>query len=105
MYNYVASPYAWDFEASGGGLSFRKRSVMMNICSIYKQLENAQDIFAYKGIKALGYSMPPFEKGVEYFCESALYEDPIGSHQWWTFFCIAEQEDDYVYNQYMRLEL
>jgi len=84
-YDYVACPYSWDESMSGGGLSFRRRSVMLDICKSYDQLELAQDIFACKGIQALGYTMPCFEEGVKYFSESALYEDPVGVHQWWTF--------------------
>ena len=104
-YDYVAAPYGWDINTSGGGLSFRKRSVMLDICSKYNKRLHAQDIYALNGIIALGYSMPPFEEGVTYFCESCLHEDPVGFHQWWTFFSITEQEDDYFYNQYITLEL
>lgn len=84
-YDYVSCPYGWDESMSGGGLSFRKRSAMLDICESYDQLELAQDIFACKGMKALGFTMPTFEEGIEYFSESTLYEDPVGIHQWWTF--------------------
>ena len=104
-YDYVAAPYGWDTSTSGGGLSFRKRSAMLEICSKYNERLHAQDIYALNGMKALGYSIPPFEEGVTYFCESSLYHDPIGFHQWWTFFSITIQEDDYFYTQYMSLEI
>lgn len=104
-YDYVAAPYGWDISTSGGGLSFRKRSAMLEICSNYNELLHAQDIYAIKGMKALGYSIPPFEEESQYFCESYYYKDPVGFHQWWTFFCVIEQESDYFYRQYMTLEL
>jgi hypothetical protein len=85
-YDYVAAPYAWDESMSGGGLSFRKRSKMLEICSRYNIFEPGQDIYACKGMKAIGASVPSFEESMEYFCELCLYEDPIGLHQWWTFF-------------------
>ena len=84
-YDYVACPYGWDETTSGGGLSFRKKSAMIDICNRYNQIEAAQDIFACRGVKALGYSMPPFTDATTYFSESVLYEDPVGVHQWWTF--------------------
>jgi len=104
-YDYVASPYRWNDNISGGGLSFRKRNVMLSICQNYLQLSPAQDIYACNGIKALGYSRPPFEKEIQYFCESCLYKDPVGFHQWWTFFVISKEEDNYFYKQCMTLEI
>jgi hypothetical protein len=104
-YDYVAAPYGWDTSSSGGGLSFRKRSAMLTLCSNYPNLYHAQDIYALKGMQSLGYMIPPYKEGVKYFCESCLYEDPVGFHQWWTFFSITEQEDDYFFTQYMTLEL
>jgi hypothetical protein len=104
-YDYVGAPYAWDESISGGGLSFRKRSKMLEICSRYNIFEPGQDIYACKGMKAIGASVPSFEESMEHFCESCLYEDPIGLHQWWTFFSLNIQEDDYIYKCYMTLEI
>jgi hypothetical protein len=100
-YDYVAAPYGWDETMSGGGLSFRKRSKMLEICSKYTDYEPGQDIYACKGMKYIGASMPSFEESLEYFCESCLYKDPIGIHQWWTYFCLNFKEDHYIYRQYM----
>ena len=104
-YDYVAAPYAWDTNIYGGGLSFRKRSKMLEICSKYDLHQSAQDIYASKGMTIIGASVPSFEESFEYFCESCLYEDPIGLHQWWTFFSLNIQEDDYIYKCYMTLEI
>ena len=105
QYDYVAAPYAWDINMSGGGLSFRKRSKMLRVCDEYKESIWAQDIYAFKGMKAIGASIPSFEEGLEYFCESCLYEDPIGLHQWWTYFCLNIQEDDFIYRQLMTFDM
>ena len=105
-YDYVACPYGWDESMSGGGLSFRKRSAMLSICESYDQLEQAQDIFACRGMKTLGYTMPSFEEGVEYFSESTLYEDPVGLHQWWTFFGPDSSDcDDAFFTSLVTLKL
>ena len=31
QYDYVAAPYGWDETSAGGGMSYRKRSVMLDI--------------------------------------------------------------------------
>jgi hypothetical protein len=105
QYDYVAAPYAWDQSMSGGGLSFRKRSKMLEMCSTYNVLHPAQDIYAYTGMKAICACMPSFNEALKYFCESCLYEDPIGLHQWWTFFSLNNKEDHYIYKKFMTLEL
>jgi hypothetical protein len=104
-YDYVASPYKWNESLSGGGLSFRKRTVMLDICLKYSELAPGQDIYACNGIKALGYSRPSFQEEIQYFCESCLYKDPVGFHQWWTFFILSEQENNHFYKKYMTLEM
>ena len=104
-YDYVAAPYAWDESMSGGGLSFRKRSKMLEICYKYTDHEAAQDLYAYKGMKAIGACIPSFKEALKYFCESCLNEDPIGLHQWWTFFSLNIKEDHYIYKKYMTLEM
>ena len=104
-YDYVAAPYAWDESMSGGGLSFRKRSKMLEICSRYNIFEPGQDIYACKGMKAIGASVASFEESMGYFCESCLNKDPVGLHQWWTFFSLNIKEDHYIYKKYMTLEI
>lgn len=103
-YDYVASPYSWDESLSGGGLSLRKRSSMMAICDTDLPIEDGQDIYACNGIKALGLTMPPFEQGITYFAESCHYEDPIGVHQWWTFWNPDDSEDSkLIFQEYTKL--
>ena len=104
-YEYLASPYRWDTCTQGGGLSYRKKSAMIRVCSEYSEMVPAQDIFAYRGMKALGLCLAPFEVACEIFCESYVYYDPIGFHQWWTFFHLGLEDAENICNTYMTLEV
>ena len=104
-YDYVAAPYSWDTSSLGGGLSFRKRSAMLSICSSFTDLEKAQDIYVLRGMKSLRYMIPPYEEAIHYFCESCYSKDPVGFHQWWTFFTIDNDNSESIFQAYMTLEL
>jgi hypothetical protein len=92
-YDLIAAPYEWDTEAVGGGFSYRKKSAMIEVTKQYHDDVWAGDTYTYKGMKALGYKIPSFEIGLTYVAESCIYEDPIGVHQWWTFFFPNQMED------------
>ena len=82
-YDYVASQWNWlPSEPGGGGLSYRKLSIMKKIC----ELEDVhsipmQDSFASTGVKILGGKFSH-----SYFTESVHSTENIGMHQWWTFY-------------------
>jgi hypothetical protein len=84
-YDYVSSPFSWDKEHQGGGISFRKKSVMLNICANSKRKIESEDVFTSCSIKEMGYKMPKWEEALIFFCESTLFAQTIGVHQWWTF--------------------
>ena len=84
-YDYVASPFSWDKEHQGGGISFRKKSVMINICNNSKRKIESEDVFTSSSIQEMGYRMPKWEEALIFFCESTLFAQTIGVHQWWTF--------------------
>lgn len=92
-YDYIAAPYEWDETSFGGGLSFRKKAAMIAICESDLPKDQAADHYLCQGVKTLGLSVPPFEEAVTYISESCIYEDPIGVHQWWTFFFPDQMED------------
>jgi len=104
-YDYVAAPYGWDESSAGGGMSYRKRSVMLDICKNFKSETLMQDCYALEGIKALKYKMPEFMKGMEYVAESCYVDDPMGLHQWWTFFRIDEEHSELIFHKYLDLEI
>lgn len=90
-YDYVASQWHWlPSEPGGGGLSYRKCSIMKKICELDKSLIDcpAQDAFASNGIKLLGgkYSH-------KFFTECDILDDAIGTHQWWSYYHIDMPKD------------
>jgi len=104
-YDYVAAPYEWDTELAGGGLSFRKKSTMIDICERKKNKLPGQDIYICQGIHEFGYKMPEFMKGITYISESCMYEDPFAVHQWWTFFCPQDEEAEFFFKCMITFEL
>jgi len=102
-YDYIAAPYEWDESSVGGGLSFRKKEAMLQICSSGLAPSEAADDFLCKGVKTLGLSTPCFDTAITYIAESCLYEDPVGVHQWWTFFEPTHMEED-IFHSLLSLE-
>jgi hypothetical protein len=86
-FDYVASLWPWlKDEPGGGGLSYRKRSIMLQICDAFPpQPGCAQDAFAGHGIRAFGFKVPTIEKGFSYFTESVCSPYAVGTHQWWSY--------------------
>ena len=90
-YDYVASKWPWlPNDPGGGGLSYRKCSVMLKICDIDNKEITCipmQDTFVSDAIKVFQLKTPTFEESIHYFCEAVSIESTaIGVHQWWTFF-------------------
>lgn len=84
-YDYVASPFSWEKEHAGGGMSFRKKAAMLEIVKSSKRYIESEDVFMSTSVQDMGYKMPKWEEGLRYFCESTLYAQTCGVHQWWTF--------------------
>ena len=78
---------------------------MLAICSTFTDLSYAQDIYALKGMRNLGYMIPEYHEAIHYFCESCHYKDPVGFHQWWTFFTLTQEDAEIIFQAYMTLEL
>jgi hypothetical protein len=85
QYDYVASHWAWDKTSMGGGLSLRKKSVMLELCKRGFPVSAVQDQWANDGCKHYGFKMPTYEKYKNWFVESCYSYKPIGVHQFWTF--------------------
>jgi hypothetical protein len=89
-YNYLASKWAWFPEkAGGGGISHRKRSFMLEICSNTSLTHEMQDCFASDGVALLGCQV--IDSNI--FGETCFDSSTIGTHQWWTFACDIPKED------------
>lgn len=91
-YDYVASAWEWLIsEPGGGGLSYRKRSVMIKICELDNTLLDIctmQDSFSSTGVKIL-----EAKYSHNFFTESTFIEGAIGLHQWWTFYNVGMTKD------------
>jgi hypothetical protein len=85
QYDYVASKWPWNIEQpGGGGLSLRKRDVMIKICETFPNKLNAQDCYISEGIQKLGYTYPNVQETMNYFSEFIPGSSFCGFHQWWT---------------------
>jgi hypothetical protein len=88
-YDYVAAKWMWMHDKpGGGGLSYRKPTVMLDICDRCGDNDDKmQDCYASNAIATFGYTFPNLEKNSEFFIESQLDSNskPFGVHQWWTF--------------------
>jgi hypothetical protein len=104
-YDYVASFFAWDKTSCGGGMSYRKRSSMISICDKFKKEISIEDCYINEGVKMLGYTIPKYEDGLNYICESCYSENPFGLHQWWTFYSIKSDPYLIFFNKYLELEI
>ncbi len=85
-YDLVGCPYDWDEEMAGGGLSFRNKEAMIQICESFPDKLEAQDVYLWRGAQKLGMKLPPFEIAAGELTESVFSLNPFGMHQWWTFF-------------------
>lgn len=85
-YDLVACPYTWDEEVAGGGLSFRNRQAMIEICETFPIKLEAQDVYLWNGARELGMNLPQFQTAADQLTESVFSLNPFGTHQWWTFF-------------------
>lgn len=92
-YDLIGCPYNWDESMAGGGLSFRKREAMMQICETFPEKNAAQDVYVWEGAKKLGLKVPSFEDAVTQLTESVFSLNPFGVHQWWTFFFPNDMPD------------
>ena len=103
--DFIASPYAWQMDTAGGGLSFRKRKTMIDICEKITEKYPCQDVYISDGIVKLGYSMPPVLYSKEICAESILYCDPVGVHQWWTFFNPQLEGAIEIFERFMKIDI
>ena len=103
-YDYIGAPFTWDNNNMGGGLTFRKRSAMIDICKNFHENIDTEDLFISKGIQKLNYKMPSYFEAIPYFSESAIFEEPIGVHQWWTFFYPGIDEAELFFKKLLTLQ-
>jgi hypothetical protein len=98
-YEFFSAPASWEEELHCGGMSFRNRDAMIRLTKEFKEDIFSEDVYFSRGARALGLKVPPFETAVTYIVESSLYEDPIGVHQWWTFFSFDIEVPEFIFTQ------
>jgi len=91
-FDYIGSKWINQLDKpGGGGLSYRKLSVMKEILSLDNEElkgHEMQDMFVSHGIQLLNKKFPSAEDSYKYFIEGDFTENmnlSIGVHQWWTF--------------------
>jgi hypothetical protein len=85
-YDFVASKWPWAPNSpGGGGLSYRKSSVMKTICAQGLPLSKAQDCFISDALEGK-YLYPSVQDAHNYFGEFDFAPTMCGTHQWWTGF-------------------
>jgi len=104
-YDYVAAPFNWNYDCAGGGMSYRKKSTMIDVCKNFKKDISSEDCFICENTKELGYKVPNYLDGMKYVCESCFYVDPMGVHQWWTFMDENVQHKEIIFHNYLKLEV
>ena len=80
-YDYVGAPWKWQGNGGtggNGGLSFRKKSKMLEVCDQYKG--GPEDVF-FSSQKSFNY--PPRNVAKNFFIEGILGKQPIGVHKPW----------------------
>ena len=84
-YDYIASKWPWMPTApGGGGLSYRKRSLMKHVCSLNFPIQKAQDCFISDNVQKLHFKTPSLEESLDFFGEFCFVRTMCGTHQWWT---------------------
>lgn len=104
-YDFISAPATWDMSAMVGGLSFRNRDAMIRLCTEFKEDIASEDVYLDSGSKKLDLRRPNCYKAMEFIAESCLYEDPVGVHQWWTYFCFHLADANEVFHTYLTLEI
>jgi len=84
--DYVAAPWYWKPVLVGGsGLTFRKKTCVLDLCR-RNYTGQGEDVFFSQGCLLEEKAVLSFEEQVNIFSESCISDDPVGVHQWWTYF-------------------
>ena len=94
QFDYIGSKWvSREKEPGGGGLTYRKLSVMKEILELdISKDHEMQDTFASHGIQLLGKKFPTLEEAHWYFIEGHISDHGLGVHQWWTFIHNLDEE-------------
>lgn len=106
-YDFLAAPAMWDTDNMVGGMSFRRPAAMKRICCEFPEEFEGQgeDIYFSHGVNTLDLKRPRFPDSVQYISESYIYEEPIGTHQWWTYLYTEHPDHREFFHLLLHLEI
>jgi hypothetical protein len=91
-YEYAGAPWTWNLRlAGGGGLTWRKKSAMLQILELPIPKSWDEDGVFSHGCEQLDLKVPDDTIRYELLAESHFHNpdgtviNPFGVHQWWTF--------------------
>jgi hypothetical protein len=91
-YEYIACPWNWNPRlVGGGGLTWRKKSCVLEILELDFPKTWGEDVFFAHGCEELDLKIPDDTIRHELLAESHFHKldnsltDPFGVHQWWTY--------------------
>ena len=104
-YEYIACPWAWKKHfVGGGGLTFRNRECVIDICEKSTRSKKHEDVFFSESCFIMGKKVLPIELRETIFSESCFTDDPVGVHQWWTYLPEAiKSNDNAFFDKYYKI--
>lgn len=103
-YDYCAAPTGWDPVAMAGGMSYRRRDAMVDICRRFQEKIEGEDCFINLGARHLGYKVPTYEVAQEFIVESCMTTGGFGTHQWWTYWNTEGPDAEGVFHALLTCE-
>ena len=92
--DWAAAPWGWKpLMVGGSGLTFRKRSVAIELCQEPSKTFMHEDVFFSQRIFKHKKKILPLEEAKDIFSESYFVDDPVGVHQWWTYLYQSDDEE------------
>ena len=99
-YEYIACPWTWNLRlVGGGGLTWRKKSAVLQILKLPFPKNWGEDVFFAHGCEALDLKIPDDIIRHELLAESHFHNpdrsvnNPFGVHQWWTYVMRIKDEE------------
>lgn len=90
-YDYVGAPWSHlEGRIGNGGLSLRKRSVMLRALKTYQKETHPEDLMISALLYSMNAKLPSTEIASHFSVETMFYEDPLGVHSPWLYLPTAQ---------------
>lgn len=91
--DYCAAYWGWQpNDVGGGGLTWRRREAVIQMCRARKNKGTSEDVFFSQMCRFMDAKVLSYEEGKDIFCESVIGENAVGVHQWWTYAAQCDKE-------------